>query len=149
MGPQTKLLMFRLMGFVLNNCESGVIKTLSGAQSCVGSKLLDDRLSLKRQKREVVNNFAQKNIFASKQNYLYNDLLIAADYKWDRLTPAPKTSIGSTWTACPISCKSCSITGTCSWSGSSTSTSTGFWARSANSTRTRAGPLPSGACSPR
>lgn len=81
MGPQVKLLMFRMMGFVLSNCESSVIESLSGAQSDVGSKLLNERLSLKNGRTEVVNNFAQKNIFTSKQNYLYNDLLIAADYK--------------------------------------------------------------------
>ena len=81
MGAQVKLLVFRLMGFVLKNCESSVIESLNSAQATVGSRLLNDRLSIPLQSPSAANNFSQKNIFTSKQNYLYNDLLIASDYK--------------------------------------------------------------------
>lgn len=79
MGNQIKQLIFHLMGFVLKNCESEVMESLNSTQSTVGSRLINDRLSLTREPSQ--NNFSQKNIFTSKQNYLYNDLLIACDYK--------------------------------------------------------------------
>ena len=82
MGSQIKLLVFRMMGFVLKNCESHIMENLNSTQSSIGSQLLNNRLSIQKRQNSSKNNFSQTNIFTSKQNYLYNDLLIACDYKY-------------------------------------------------------------------
>ena len=69
------------MSFVLKNCESGILEIFTDKGGVVGSQLLSERYSEKGKSSHPKNTFAQKNIFTSKENYLYNDLIIAGEYK--------------------------------------------------------------------
>lgn len=83
LAKQLKHLFLSMMSFVLKNCESGVLEIFTETGGVVGSQLLSERYSERGTGAEPVNTFAQKNLFTSKENYLYNDLIIAGNFKWE------------------------------------------------------------------